>query len=707
VRWTVRSAQIVTLVGVLLLTALFVGGSAYYNARFAVEDLGHQLLEQSAERVREHVDAMLDVAVAEGATNRDLLARGALDYRDHEKMTRWFLASLQAQPTLSYLSMGLETGEYWHVFRDQHGAISVQWLLPNLEGGFDLVDYDPQPDGTLRETHRDRNTARTPPYERPYYKAARAAGTSMWPETYIFLSAGGAFDVPGLTRATPVYDDKGTFVGVLTADFDLYALSRDLERVAIGERGLSFLLELRDDGTRRVIAHPDMPERLDLTAPVPGGSGREALPAERVADARVTALVAHVPAMDASLPSQLAPVRIDVAGTTWVGGYRPLGGEDRPRWLIAMLIPEDELLGRVQAMNRITLWIALGGLLLVLLLAVVLSNRVSAKLRHVASETERIGGFHLEPKPAVRSRVEEIDQLGVAVEEMKSGLRSFQKYVSADLVRSILASGQEARLGGARRKITVYFSDIAGFTSIAERLEPEVLVELLADYLDAMTKEMLASGATVDKYIGDAIMAFWGAPHASEDQAWLACRTALAHQETLARLRERWMAQGHPDVHARIGLHTGEALVGNFGSEGRLDYTALGDTVNLASRLEGLNKRYGTWILLTESTLAEVADRVVARRIDRVAVKGRAGGTLIHELVGLRGQVDPALLERNAQYEAALDLYFAMRFEEAGQAFANLESSDPPSRVMRERCATYVADPPPGDWDGVHVMQQK
>ena len=148
------------------------------------------------------------------------------------------------------------------------------------------------------------------------------------------------------------------------------------------------------------------------------------------------------------------------------------------------------------------------------------------------------------------------------------------------------------------------------------------------------------------------------------------------------------MAQGHPDVHARIGLHTGEALVGNFGSEGRLDYTALGDTVNLASRLEGLNKRYGTWILLTESTLAEVADRVVARRIDRVAVKGRAGGTLIHELVGLRGQVDPALLERNAQYEAALDLYFAMRFEEAGQAFANLESSDPPSRVMRERCAT-------------------
>ena len=709
-RLSVRSAQVVTLLGVLLFTAVFVGGTAYLNARFAVEDLGRQLMEQTSQRVRQNVDGLLQIAVAQGAVNADLVRSGAVDVRDHEGMTRLFLSMLGAQPTLSYISLGLETGEYWHIFRDKEGEISVQWLLPNGEGGRDLIDFLPAEDGTLEETRRDRNTARTPPYERPYYHAAKQAGISTWPETYIFLGAEGQFDIPGVTRATPARDAEGRFRGVFTADFDLMALSRYMRSVDLGESGIVFLLELRKDGKRRVIAHPEAPDELKLTAPAADGQGSEALDANEIDDPRVHALLETLPDDPARLTERLTEVAFPVAGVPYLGGFRLLGGEDRPIWVIAMLLPESEILGRVDDMNRRMILLALVGVAVVLALALVISNRISVKLERIARETAEVAGFELEAKPAVASNIAEISRLGTSLEEMKSGLRSFQRYVPRELVRNILASGKDATLGSERKKITVYFSDIAGFTEIAESLEPEALVELLSGYLGAMTREMLSAGATVDKYIGDAIMAFWGAPHDNEDQCWNACHTALANQQELARLRKQWTRAGHPEIQARIGLHTGEALVGNFGSENRLDYTAIGDTVNLASRLEGLNKAYGTEILMSEAVYQEVRERVVARRLDRVAVKGRVGGTLIFELLGLAGAVPEETTTAIDIYERALDHYFGADFEAASRDFrAVLERrpEDGPASILLSRSRACQADPPPDDWNGIYVHTAK
>jgi adenylate cyclase len=302
----------------------------------------------------------------------------------------------------------------------------------------------------------------------------------------------------------------------------------------------------------------------------------------------------------------------------------------------------------------------------------------------------------------------EIDQLGNAMEEMKSGLRSFQKYVPAQLVRALLASGQEAQLGGERKRITLYFSDIVGFTTIAESLRSDVLAKLLAEYLDLMTREMIAQGATIDKYIGDAIMAFWGAPHPLTDQALNARRTALANREALVGLGDRWLADGLPAFQIRIGLHTGEALVGNFGSENRLDYTAIGDTVNLASRLEGLNKQYQTVIMMSEVTYSEVEAHVVARRIDRVAVKGRNSGTNIFELLAMRDSATLDQVTLRQDYEAALDLYFDRKFEEARAGFSRLAiAGDGPAAVLATRCAAFMRLPPADDWNGVSEMNEK
>ena len=708
-RLSVRTAQVGLLLVVLLGTALLVGGTAYMNMRFALEDLSDVIERQAFARVQQFLDTMLSVAEAQGETSDGLLKRGVIDPRDHETMTPYFHGALKAHRSLSYLSFATTDGRYWHVYRDADDKLSAQWFLPNDLGGMNLTDFDIEDDGTLVATQEQVNSPRTCPTCRPYYIAAKEAGQPTWPEAYVFVGVGGKADIPGITRAIPVYDDKGEMLGVATADFDVLALCKYLRELDSGERGLVFILERRKDGTLRVLAHPEMPDKLEITRPAEGG-GRELMPAEDVQDPRVRAVLDILPAADAPAPDGKVSMRVDVNGEAWMGAWGQLAGENRPNWIIAVMAPEEQVLGRVNAMRRKTIWLALAGVFVVLVLSLVISSRVSRRLEAISDETERIANFELAAKPAQRSSIKEIDRLGTAQEEMKAGLRSFQKFVPSELVRALLASGQEAVLGGERKRITVFFSDIANFTSVAETLTPETLVELLAEYLGAMTRAMLERGATVDKYIGDAIMSFWGAPHDATDQAWLGCQAALANQRELRILRARWMAAGHPEIFARIGLHTGEAIVGNFGSENRLDYTAIGDTVNLGSRLEGLNKHYGTWILMSENTHDEVADRVVSRRIDKVQVFGREEGVWVYELVGLPDEVEDGTHERLAAYEAALDRYMARDFAAARDAFdAVLEAfpDDGPSRVMRERAAHYIDEPPPEDWDGVHAATGK
>lgn len=287
---------------------------------------------------------------------------------------------------------------------------------------------------------------------------------------------------------------------------------------------------------------------------------------------------------------------------------------------------------------------------------------------------------------------------------MKTGLRSFQKYVPEELVRSLIESGEEAELGGSRKELTVFFSDIVGFTSISEQLTPDRLVALLAVYLEEMTGEILRSGGTVDKYIGDAIMAFWGAPRSHETPALSACRAALANQARLEALRVRWEQEGLPPLRARIGLHTGEAIVGNFGSPRRLDYTAIGDTVNVASRLEGLNRVYGTEILISKATRRAVGEMMITRPIDRVAVKGRKEGLLVYELLGEVGGPADSEAPLHDRYVEALNLYFEKDWKAAAEGFESAIGDGPNNSaaiLMRERCKQLLVNPPSADWDGV------
>ena len=301
----------------------------------------------------------------------------------------------------------------------------------------------------------------------------------------------------------------------------------------------------------------------------------------------------------------------------------------------------------------------------------------------------------------------------IVVEKKSRYLRkAFSTYVSTQLVNEILKDPGKLKLGGEKRLITVLFSDIRGFTTLSERLAPEGLVALLNEYLSPMTRIVLDEEGMLDKYIGDAIMAVFNAPVEIPDHPMRACRTALEMIKKLDELNSGWEGKGWPRIEIGVGINSGEAVVGNMGAELRFDYTAIGDTVNLASRLEGINKLYGTNIIVSEQTYGCVKEDFLWRELDLVRVKGKERPSAIYELLGRRGESgDDEELSR--LFSRALSLYRERKFADAEGLFkAVLERfpGDGPSEVYMERCSQYRASPPspPSDaWDGVFVAKTK
>ncbi|MCK6605734.1 MAG: CHASE2 domain-containing protein [Ignavibacteriaceae bacterium] len=287
----------------------------------------------------------------------------------------------------------------------------------------------------------------------------------------------------------------------------------------------------------------------------------------------------------------------------------------------------------------------------------------------------------------------------------------FSQYVDSSIVEELISEPGRLRLGGDRKNVTVFFSDIAGFSTFSETKAPEELVSFLNEYLSAMTEIVMHNKGTLDKYIGDAVMAFWGAPVPLPNHAHLACQTALEQLKVVDKLREKWRAEGQPLIQIRIGINTGDVVVGNVGGNQRFDYTVMGDNVNLASRLEGANKPYGTRCMLSESTYEMVSEDFVTRLLDFLVVKGKTKPVKTYELIAAKTDtLSPEKKEVIRLYNNAMDLYHARNFAEANKLFneaLKIDPEDGPSLVYAERSAHYIVAPPEDDWDGVFKMTTK
>jgi adenylate cyclase len=379
------------------------------------------------------------------------------------------------------------------------------------------------------------------------------------------------------------------------------------------------------------------------------------------------------------------------------------------RFIVATAVPIVELAADSRVLLQRAALAAAVAIGFAILGALVASLLLSRSIALIAAKTERIRDLDFSDREPVRSRITEIVRLSDSVERMREGLEVFGRYVSKDLVHQIMRSPESAGVGGTRREVTVMFTDIEGFSRLSETMEPELLTNRLSRYFEVLGAAISANKGMIDKYIGDSIMAFWNAPKPDPDHIANACRAALQAAEAGRQLSEKWRQRGRPGFRTRFGLHTGPAVVGNVGARERINYTLVGAVANQASRLEALNKIYGTELLASGEVAGATADRFVWRHIDCIVA---AGTTEVHDIHEPLGEIATAAAhaELLAHWQAGRTAYVEGRFEAAIVGFsavAALRPGDGPSRVFIERCTQFLRTSVPDDWDGTWRFDRK
>ena len=313
-------------------------------------------------------------------------------------------------------------------------------------------------------------------------------------------------------------------------------------------------------------------------------------------------------------------------------------------WEIIILTPTDDFVGTLKRTNRemIVLIAALTGI--ELLLIYFFARRLSRPIENISRELRSVEDLTFSHAASPSSKIKEIKELQTALSLFETSLRSFSSFVPLDVVRELIRTGAPLTLGVEPRFMTVLFADLQDFSSLAEQMMPNALLAQLSVYFETVSQAVAEEHGTVDKFIGDGVMAFWGAPARRDDHVLRACCGALRAARRMQQLNADWRAQGRPSLQLRIGLHCAEVLVGNLGSSERLSYTVMGDGVNVAARLEGINKTFGTTICVSDSVVEAVGSDIVARPIRKVQVKGRKHEFMIYELLGIRTSDDPELI---------------------------------------------------------------
>lgn len=391
------------------------------------------------------------------------------------------------------------------------------------------------------------------------------------------------------------------------------------------------------------------------------------------------------------------------------------------KWRLMIILPLDDILSIfLEARNdSFSLYIFIFALVLIQI--VILARRISDPIEEITEEATKILRFNFDGNFRTDSKIEEVKTLGNTIQAMKVSLNSFTKYMPKNLVIKLLEKEKSEELGGESKKLAIFFSDIASFTTVSEAMSPPDLMEHISEYFENLTQIILHEEGTIDKYIGDSIMAFWGAPDADTLKCQHACRAALLCQDALSTLNTGWRQQGKPAFETRMGIHVGEVVVGNMGSSERMNYTVIGDSVNLASRLEGVNKMYGTKILISEGVYEEIKKDFLCCPLDIVAVKGKKKGVKIFELLA-QWNAEEKLGPSQEQEEfveifsRAFEFYLKMNWPKAIELFKTLKKENPVAKAERyqtiidmyvKRCTAFIKTPPDDNWDGVFHLQTK
>lgn len=674
---------------VLPLTVVMIAVLFQQNARLA-RQMAEQSMEMAGREVATAVNGLIgdlsnavELSVAFGRAQQEALRR--------PESLRPLLEELERLPEAYSLYFGMHAdGGFFQVVRlspdilkfGPRGAkppAGAKWALRTIEAG----------SGERRDTYLylsdwgkvvgvERTDPTYDPRQRPWYKTAMSSDKVASSEVYVFSGTGR----PGLTLSHRLATEDGLTVGVFGADLSIAALAKFLNEHRVGQSGVSFIL----DEQQRLVGYPDVNKILATNG------GKAALIAgEAVNDAPVAAAIK---AYHAGAGRNFS---VEAADATWLAHFRPFPDQFGRKWTIGMVAAEDDFIGPLKQTSLIIVIVGLAFILLAAAGIVWISRILVRPIHQLIGETERIRDFQLDGPVSIKSPVMEIDSLAGAIASMKAGLASFGTYVPKSLVHDIIRAGAGTGVGGERRPLTVMFTDLEGFTEAAEGMEPEQVLHWLSDYFDHMSQAIHAHHGTIDKFIGDAVMGMWNAPLADADHVAHACQALLACRKTAHTLGNDGNG---PPLRTRIGLHTGTAMVGNVGSSDRMQYTALGSMVNLASRVEGLNKQFGTELLVTEAVVAEVGTQFLFRPFGPVLVVGASQPLEVFELIGNRdderGDLD--------LWQQAFSAWQAGDWQVAADAFAAYSQRQPHDLAAPLFCGKarqFATDGTPADWDGV------
>jgi adenylate cyclase len=672
----------------LVLAAIIVSAAGVHllwwrTAERTSRTLADTINQQIVSAVGDELQSVTSEARSANTAIRTLFQGGVIDLRDADRRKFAFLSQLQSQPTISWVAFGWPDGSFAAVHKLGDDGIETMEIAGG-ESRLEIVQYDLS-DIALKMTGRRTVETAFKVTAQTWFRQAMTSDGGQWFNPAIFPGT----PRPAVSFSGPI-DIAGKRQGVLSIGIELTRVSRFLSQLTVGKSAGAFILD-RDGNA---IAAPD-PDADELN---PLKTNHPLFPV--AVDAIRNTRASYNPDS-----GDLFRTRVKFGGEAYEAVLTPISF---PGWSLVTVVPESEFLGPVQMTIR-RLLLGLAVLIVVAgLLSVWFARRlIAAPLLRVINEIRHVERFDLDKVQRHRSRLTEIENLSAAIGDMAQGLAAFKKYIPADLVRRLIGEGNAAQLGGTVRPMTVMFIDMAGFTGLSERLGDRI-IPILSRYFDSASGQIQEHGGTIDKFIGDAVMAFWGAPAVNPDHAADCCRAALACHRAVAALN--LVDDAGTPLKIRIGINSGDMLVGNIGSEVRLNYTVIGDAVNIASRLEGTNKVYGSDIIIGPETRRLAGDGIVVRELDRLAVYGRGGGLAIYELVGMSEAEREDAAAWIVPYEQGLGAYRAQDFASAIAQFEAVLRSRPgdgPATLMIDRCRGFIASPPAAGWNAVSVAGLK
>ena len=735
-KYRLRTALLISFIGLTLfsgLTITLLSLRLSYTARVDyTQEVGHLLTQAVTLKVENFLQDVEDVIEAtyrfsfkieNGKVNYSLILNnlahslivnhnlGTAIYTE-EKTGYTLRLSLDEKPGFKYDTRSSSRFSQSSLYSEKD--IIVQELIPNSSGTFTLKTYS-YPDFPHKPLSVDENGG----YDnrkRPFYvqgKAQPVLKKGEWTNCFTFMKNFKEIRT-GLFYSTGLGDDNGDFFAVLAMGISTEWISGYLNETMqeIHKRGINaFIFEKLPGKSIKVLAHSLMADVFPKDQE--GNTIYYSVPND-MKDPAIEKMILSVPDFmlnGLELHGDFEKVfHLDVDGSDYVGIIKTVLAGTSPDWYVCLYVPQNVLFSNAYWHFYLAIGILASVMVISVILSLVLARSASRPIESLVLLSQKIGKLDFTHKVRADSKIIEIKNLAHSMNLMQIGLQAFTQYLPKDVLKSLFDAGTGAIPGGKEKDVSIMFADIANFTHYSENLSPNDLVLQLNEYLGCFSSVIIRNGGTVDKYIGDAVMAYWNAPRDCDDYAFKACKTAIQGLHNLSFLQKEWARLNKPVFKARVGINTGNVVLGNIGTEEHLSYTVIGDNVNLASRLEGLNKVYDTTIMISDATLKACDDRLVSRPIDLVGVKGKDKKIMVHELMGLTNETSSKIEKFCTDFKIAFSAYVKKDWPVGLSLFQKLASENPDDKLCQiyvDRCKDYQQNPPDASWDGGYQFNEK